>query len=242
MKRFLTPAIALAALGLATAKGDILTDWTFETSQPTTTGPFSPESGLQTATAQASASGLGTISSPSGDGSSHSFSANGWTVGGYFQFSLNTIGYENILVSFEQTSSNTGPRDFNFQYSTDGGATFTIDNPTAGGQSPGSSPYEVFPNAAVLGNTSWSPSTFQSAFQFSIDLTPMTAVNNASSVIFRVVDADTVAANNANPVAVAGTDRIDDFVVSASPVPEPGSLALGLTGGFAWLLALRRKR
>ena len=241
MKRILTPAIALAALGLATAKGDILADWTFESSLPTTSGPFSPESGLQTATAQASASGLGTISSPAGDGSTHSFSANGWTVGGYFQFSLNTIGYNNIVVSFEQTSSNTGPRDFNFTYSTDGGTSFTTDNPLSGGQSPGSSPYQVFPNAAVLGNTAWSITTFQSAFQFSIDLSSIAAVNNASSVIFRVVDADTTAANSGSPVAVSGTDRLDDFLVSASPVPEPGSLALGLVGGFAWLFALRRK-
>jgi hypothetical protein len=241
MKRILTPAIALTALGLATAKGDILADWTFETSLPTTSGPFSPESGLQTATAQASAFGLGTISTPAGDGSAHSFSANGWTVGGYFQFSLNTVGYNNVLVSFEQTSSNTGPRDFNFQYSTDGGTTFLTDNPLSGGQSPGSSPYQVFPNAALFGNTAWSASTFQGAFQFSIDFTPITALNNASTVIFRVVDADTTAANSGSPVAASGTDRIDDFLVSATPIPEPSSLALGLAGGFLGLLTLRRK-
>jgi hypothetical protein len=47
---------------------------------------------------------------------------------------------------------------------------------------------------------------------------------------------------NGGTVGTGGTDRVDNFVVSASPVPEPSSLALGLIGGFAWLVALRRKR
>jgi len=46
--------------------------------------------------------------------------------------------------------------------------------------------------------------------------------------------------------AIAPTETVDNLVVSSSfsdvsAVPEPASLALGLVGGFAWLLALRRK-
>ena len=51
-------------------------------------------------------------------------SANHWAVGDYFQFSLSTIGFNSLTVSFDATGSNTGPRDFILQYRTTG-VTFT---------------------------------------------------------------------------------------------------------------------
>ena len=236
MKRILTSAIALAALGLVSAEAQTtLADWTFETSLPTGTGPYAPELGTETGSAQASASGLGTITNPAGDGSSHSFSANGWTVGGYYQFSLNTVGYQDIQISYDQTSSNTGPRDFSFEYSVDGGNSFNvIDN------SSGTDPYEVLPNASVDGNSAWNATTFQSAFQFTVDLSSITLADDASSLIFRLVDDDTTAANSGSPVAVAGTDRVDNFDVTATPVPEPSTVALAAMSGLTYLAGMRR--
>jgi hypothetical protein len=84
-----------------------------------------------------------------------------------------------------------------------------------------------------------------SGFNFAYDLSAISALNNAASVFFRVVDQapTTGGAINGGNVGTTGTDRIDDFIVNGVVnVPEPSSLALGLVGGLAWLAALRRKR
>lgn len=50
----------------------------------------------------------------------------GWNSGtGYWQLSLSTLGYENLILNAKTRSSATGPRDFKVTYSTDNGATWT---------------------------------------------------------------------------------------------------------------------
>lgn len=225
MKAIVVLTAAVAAGSLLTAKADILGDWTFETSAPITAGPFSPEVG--SGSALGLHAGAAVYSSPSGNGSSHSFSSTLWAIGDYYQFQVNTLGYSGITLSFDQTSSNTGPKGYDLIYSTDG-VNFTL-----------FTSYNVLANNTP--NTPWNPTTYNSAYTFSDDLSAVSALNNQASVYFRLVDNSTVSANGGT-VATGGTDRVDNFVVSAAPVPEPASLALGLIGGFAWLVALRRKR
>lgn len=78
-----------------------------------------------------------TINYVSGSGGSGTYSTNNinWDNGQnlkYWQIVLSTQGYKNLNLSSKQYSSNTGPRDFKIQYSTDGtiwgdaGATITI--------------------------------------------------------------------------------------------------------------------
>ena len=72
---------------------------------PGTTGPGQPGSGAANV-------------SPS----VHSFSANNWSVGDYWSFTTSTVGYNGVSISWDQTGSNTGPKDYGLSYSIDGGA------------------------------------------------------------------------------------------------------------------------
>lgn len=140
----------------------------------------------------------------------------------YFQFRLGTVGFSRIGVSFDQTSSNTGPRDYDLTYSTDG-VNFTL-----------LASYSVLANASP--NPTWSSGTYQSLFNFNYDLSSISALDNAADVYFRLVNTSTVSANGAT-VAAAGTSRLDNFTVYV--VPEPTGLTLAALG-FGLLLAAQR--
>lgn len=219
--RNLLAVAALSAISLSSLEAQTLAKWTFETSIPTTAGPLNPEIGA--GSALGFHAGVATYSNPAGNGSAESFSANSWAVGDYFQFSLSTAGYAGIGLSFDQTSSNTGPRDYDLQYSTDG-INFTA-----------FVSYQVLANGASP-NASWNGTTYQSAYTFNYDLSAITAIDNAANVYFRLANTSTVAANG-GVVAAAGANRVDNFTVSV--VPEPASATL-LGLGFAALLIRRR--
>jgi PEP-CTERM motif len=227
---------------LQSLKADTLAVWTFETSASTNNivgagdTPGATQSGVLadsgTGTASAShASSASAWSLPVGHGSAHSWSVNTWGVGDYFQFSVSTAGFQDINVSFEQISSGTGPDNFSLQYSTDG-TSFT--------------PFQDY-NIVSGGNAglnTWSNSVLgasETASEYSMDLSSVTALNDAPTVFFRLVDTSTTAANG-NQVGTAGTDRVDDFTVFATAVPEPATLTLSALGGMACFFALRRRR
>jgi hypothetical protein len=203
---------AVLASGSAFAQ-TTLANWTFETSAPVTAGPFAPEVG--SGTALGFHAGASTYSSPAGNGSPHSFSSNTWAIGDYYQFQVSTVGFSGIDVSWDQTSSNTGPKDFILKYSTDGM------NYTSYGT------YAVLANASP--NPAWNASTSSTLYSYSLDLSSITSLNNASSDYFRLVDASTVSANGGT-VAAAGTDRVDNFAVTAIPEPSTYALLAGVAG------------
>jgi len=163
---------------------------------------------------------------PSGNGSTDSFSSNTWGVGDYYQFQSGSIGATGLSLSFDQISSNTGPGSFQLAYSTDG-STFTNSGAA----------YTVIANASP---NVWNSTTPITTSSFSFDLSGITALNNQPNIYFRLIDASTVSANGGT-VAVAGTSRVDNFVISAVTVPEPGALA-ALLGGVAFLGVIRRRR
>ena len=215
-----------SALGLfitaSVVQAQTIAQWTFETTVPATSGPFSPEVGA--GSASGSHVGTATYSSPAGNGSSHSFSVNTWAVGDSWLFQVNTLGFQNVGLSWDQTSSNTGPRDYNLDYSLNNGSTWTT-----------VLSYSVLANAAP--NTPWTATAYNAAFTFTPTLAG--AVDDQASVTFRLINTDTVSANG-GVVAATGTDRVDNFTVGV--VPEPTSLSL--MGGFgllAWVLGRRRK-
>ena len=206
-------------------KADTIAAWTFETSVPATAGPFAAEVG--TGSASGSHAGTVTYSSPAGNGSAHSFSSNTWTIGDYYQFQVSTADISGIQLDWDQTSSNTGPRDYRLAYSTDL-VNFTDINT-----------YSVLANAAP--NPAWNATTSSSIYHFTSNLSSNTALENMSSVYFRLIDNSTVSANNGT-VAAGGTDRVDNFTVTGTVVPEPGSIILLGIAGLLGLASFKRRR
>ena len=210
--------VVISSVGYA----DTLALWTFETSQPTTAGPFSPETG--SGSALGSHAGAAVYSSPAGNASAHSFSANGWAVGDYWQFQTSSVGYQGISLEWDQAGSSTGPRDFQLSYSTGGGFTNV------------GSVYTVLLSSWTSGGTR------NSSFTYSVDLSGITALNNAASILFRLTDASTTSIGGGG-VASAGTDRVDNFQITATQIAA-APLPTVAGGGLAAmsLLTLNRRR
>ncbi len=194
-----------------------IADWTFETSQPATAGPFSPEIGAGSATG--SHAGSTVYSSPVGNGSAHSFSSNNWAVGDYYQFRVSTLGLSGIWFMWDQISTLDGPGQFQLSYSTNG-STFTTYS------------------GIVLNDNSpaWNASTQTSADTIQYNLSSISALNNQATLYFRLTNYNTRSADGTGTTQPAGTSSIDNVVVGT---PEPTSLILaGL--GFIGLIGIAR--
>jgi len=166
-----------------------------------------PTSALSTVTIASSAT---VFSSPAGNGSAHSLSSQNWAPGDYYEFVVPTTLINGILLTFDQTSSATGPGVFNLLYSTDGTnfntfTTYTI--PFSGTSTAFSTPSNTL-------------------LSFSFDLSTITGLNLDPNAIFEVQDASTAPFNPATNPFSSGSDRIDNVIVSGTPVPEPASLTL----------------
>jgi hypothetical protein len=218
LKRLL-PCLAAILLASPLAFADTIAKWTFETSQPgVVSGPASPGAGVwitnivaETPTGIASGlhAGAATYSSPAGNGSAKSFSSQTWAVGDFYQFVVRTVGFQNVTVSYDQISSPTGPGIFAFEYSTDG------------------STFSQFGSTYIVSNSpTWSSGSYNAFYTHSVDLSSITALNNAPVVYFRIVVASSLSSASATNtpqwttnIATTGTDRIDNFLVSASTIP-----------------------
>lgn len=217
MKNTVIASLAAAVLS-STAFCDTIAQWTFETSIPLTGGPLSPEVGSGSAQSNTG----GTFSNPAGWATAESWSSNGWNDGEYFQFEVSAVGFTNIGVSWQQTGSNTGPKDFILQYSVDG-ISFTN-----------------FQSYSVT-NDSWNATSAPAASVKSYDLSSIVALNGDASIFFRITQSGTASIGNAT-VAATGTGRVDSFTVTATPVPEPSAFAAVAGSVALGAVALRRRR
>lgn len=216
----LTCFVALL-LAASTVSASVIATWTFETSQPGVVDlPASPGAGvwitnITAETGSGTAAGLhaaaSTYSSPAGNASSHSFSSTAWGVGDCYQFAVSTVGLTHIIVSFDSTSSGTGPANFNLAYSTDG-VNFTV--------------FGGYTNGVI----SFSAGSAATNVSHTFDLGTVAALNNAPLVYFRLVDSSTTSANGGT-VASGGTSRVDNFSVSGSSGQAPQ--IAGVTPGSA---------
>jgi hypothetical protein len=225
MKISVLVAASAAAFVAASASAAVVAGWSFDAAAASVATGTSSNAGaadLGALTAGTLASGVHVASAtawstPAGNGSAKSFSSNNWATGDYYQFSLSTLNYTNIAVSFDQASSNTGPTTFALSVSTNGGVTFTRILASYTVQISGSA-----------GPGIWSSGTNLTQYTIS---SAAAAANNQSSVIFRL-------SSSVTP-ATTGTSRVDNFSVTGDLVPAPGSLALLGLGG---LVAGRRRR
>lgn len=204
-------ALMLTAMPMQSAQAaTIIAQWTFEspntpadaTNQATYPNAIAPAIGAGNA-AGVHGSANTDWTTPSGNGSVDSFSSNEWAVGDYYQFTISTSGFTDIQLSWDQASSNTGPRDFKIAYSTNG-VTFT-DFDT----------YTVLANASP--NPTWNSSTYLSQYSISRDLSAITAINDQPNVYFRLINNSTTSASGGT-VGTTGTNRVDNFTVSGNPI------------------------
>lgn len=227
MNKLLFVAATAAALSLP-AQAVVIVQWDFE-------GATTPPDLIDSANSPlvAASTGTGTArgvhagsatdwTTPAGNGSANAFSSNTWAVGDYYQFSFSSLGFTDLLVSVDQIGSNTGPRDFTLSWSLDGTA------------------FTPFGNYSVLSSPAWSSTTPNAVHTYSFDLSAIDALDDQSTVVIRLVNNSTTAIGGGT-VAAGGTGRVDNFTVMATPVPEPGALALMLAGlGAVGFLARRR--
>jgi len=156
----------------------------------------------------------------SGNGSTSSWNANRWGVGDFFQFQVSTLGVGGIQLAWDQTSSSTGPRDFLLQYSTNG-TTFTT-----------ATAFSVLANQAISGvRTVWNNNVYEPAYHFTNDLSSITAIENLSSLHFRLVNNSTTSASGGT-IGPTGTGRIDNFLVARAAVTP-----IQISSGVAWIPA-----
>ena len=252
MKKFSFAKLALAsicALGLTAAlsvRADTIATWSFEAGQNSgassatvngaTIGSIASDVGtgfasgvhVSTSTAWSFPAGDANAAYPS---SVHSLSANNWAQNDYFQFtanlSLGSYTYSGIGLSWDQTGSNTGPAKFGLWYSTDG------------------SGFTQFGSGYTLSFFSWNTTTVAGNHE-SADLSAITGLNTASTIYFRIIENSdpTTGSIVGAAIGTAGTDRIDNFTITANvaAIPEPSSLCL--LGGFGllvWHMIRRRK-
>ncbi len=238
----LTVSCLFAIVGIGScpmARANITADWTFETSQPTTAGPLTPEitSGGPTASATAFHSTPPAVySSPEGNGSGHSwdsFATTTWAVGDYYQFSTTTLGNTDFSISWDQVSRaaaapfGAGPAEFTLQYSLDGGTFADIMN------------YTVLPNS---GANLWNTSTPVGTTSYTGSITGV----SATTIAFRLLDRSTVGAGGGT-VGLKGDSRVDNVVINGTTaVPETsafwlGSMVASLAGLVVWTRAAWHK-
>ena len=224
-KSTLLLAVAATSLISMSASAAVIASWSMPTAVPAATTGTSYNYGaansgeLTSGTMLSSAHAVAatTYSSPTGNGSTYSLSSNNWTIGDYYQVSVSTIGYSGVSISWDQTRSSTGPATFDAVMSVDGGANWTTI--LAG--------YSVI-QAGLAGTntTSWNSTTSQAAF--TLTAVAGAAADEQANVLFRLRSTVTTTA--------AGTNRIDNFIVST--VPAPGAIALL---GLAGLIGRRRR-
>ncbi len=245
MKKSVLIASMVISFAAIQAKAQTIVQWNFETAGDTNGLVLAPGAGNSPGNVAADIDVPGgslatgkhattsTYSTPAGDvdlslstpatsPSLHAFSANGWSVGDYWQFTTSTLGFTGVNVAWDQSGSATGPQFFSLQYSNSltGGAFVTLEGPMSIG------------TAASTWNTT-------TAGGLSTNAPGGGVLDNSSVITFRLVDTATTAINGTT-VASGGTDRVDNFTVFAV-VPEPSTVAL-VAAGLIGMVTVRRRR
>lgn len=213
----------ISLLAISASAQTTIAGWTFPTAQATTSGTTrnfgSADLGALASGTNASAvhSSPSTFETNTGSGGTgYAASANTWNQNDYFQFTLSTVGFSSIKISFDSafTMSTGGPASYVLYYSTNGSTYTKLIN-------------DVY--------------TISSSYQtFSFDLSSIGGLSNNPTAGFRLVEP-----NKLNPKGgdTSGTEvSVDNFVVSGiSTVPEPATYA-AILGGITLVAVVWRRR
>jgi hypothetical protein len=238
---------AVVGLSVSAHGGLVAAQWNFNSNPAdgsTGTGSSVASAGDNAASATYSALGT-TLSFAGGAGSSDpvttddsrlgvtGFAAQGAGSGTRgVQFNVSTVGFDGVVVSWDQRFSNTASRFFQFQYTLDRTATTPV--------------WSAFGGATVNGvaNIITGASTGDTWVNgLSVDLSGVAGVASNANFAFRIVavfnpngaGTQYTAASSGSNYATTGTWGFDMVTV----IPTPGSAALICLGG---LMASRRRR
>lgn len=199
----------------------VIAEWTFPVTQAKTnvkTQSFGPAD-LGVLKSGTNSKGLHALTSDfqtttGSDGTGFAMSANVWSQNDYFQFTLGTVGFTHLSVTFDSalTGGTTGPTSFNLYASTDG------------------TTYNVVSGASYTITTSYQT--------FSFDLSAITGLDNQSAVGFRLLE--TIKPGKGGSGASPEVS-VDNFKVSGGAVPEPATYA-AILGGAILVAAVWRQR
>ena len=231
---FTTGMILYAMAGISQTT---ISQWTYEPLQGTTANP-TPNTGSGTSALVGSMTGPGTATGMSGTGCGGQVSGqNAWAIGtanpgatnesSGAQFNVSTIGYDNIVVRWDQRWSNTAANTVRLQYTTDGSSwnNFTMTGANT-----------TFCLGSINNGRFEANTTGDQYRRTMVDLSSIPGVNNNSAFGFRVVAAHYQATGQfrqtATPgsIATAGTWRFDNITVSGTTVVVNPTVDLSVSG------------
>jgi hypothetical protein len=220
-------AIATAALTMA-AQADTLGQWNFNSLIPdnnTSSGTTLPSIGAGTASLVGGTTGSFSSGTANGGSSDPAATDNsGWQTTGYaaqgadargVQFLVSTVGWQDIVLSYDLRHSNTSSRFESVWITLDGGTSFS----------------QVASFDGNAGDTWFKQRT--------VDLSAISGADDNAGFGFRVLQTGDpqasgtsyLASSAGSSYASTGTWRFDMVTVNAlAPVPEPGALALFAAG------------
>jgi hypothetical protein len=233
-------SILALTVAAGVANADLITEWNFNGTSSTTVpgGTISPTPSTGAGIAALIGGTTATFASGTANGGSSdpitttpsnyawntttypAQGANPGTAG--IRFDVDTTLFQDIIVEFDTRHSNTSSRYLGFDYSIDGGSTWTS--------------FATFDSDQ--GGDKWYNNRV-------VDLSAIAAVENTTQFAFRIVTifapggTGYVATTGTSTYATGGTLRYDMVQISGTKIPAPGSLALLGLGG---LVAIRRRR
>lgn len=252
--------VSLSAVQTQSVRGDVVTQWNFNSTNDdasATTGTTTPSvgSGSVSLFGNTTASFAGGTLTPS-QSSDPATGANNsaWNVSTFssvtqftdgIQANVSTAGFSDVVISWDQRTSNSSSKYVAFFYSTDGtnfvqatGNLFTAGT-LSGSLNPAGD--------SVLGNLFVNGSGDRFHNQRSVNLSSIAGANDNPNFAFRIVsafDPNTSAFTGTNAAfASGGTWRFDMLTVSGiTAIPEPSSIAtLGVLSAIAMIRARRRR-
>lgn len=181
----LTFGIFAAVLFTSFISALTLADWTFEDSTR------NPSTNLILASLNVNTGATETYSPGNAPSPTYALSSSSWDIGDNFEISMNSVGYENLILKFDEKASAEGPTQFKIQYSSDG---ITFNDLTG----------SVTSTSLNFGTNPMHPFDFSS----------ITSIDNKNNIKLRIV-------STTNASYPQGTWRIDNLRVEGTAISTP---------------------